>query len=157
MKTMKRISALLSLSAMLFFAACSNNDDFQPTDDDGGEQNFELNGNQDTDRVLDPSEEYVLSGTYTVQDGAKLTIPAGTIIISETGTDNYIVISKGAEIDVQGTASLPVIMRSSNGNPGDWGGLVILGDAETTEGVDAVAEVADLSMEVTIRVIVLEI
>jgi len=144
MKTTKIISALLTLTSVLFLAACSNDSDFQPTDDGSGELNFELNGNQDTDRVLDPSEEYVLTGTYTVQAGAKLTIPAGTVIVSETGTDNYIVISKGAEIDAQGTASLPVIMTSTNGNPGDWGGLVILGDAETTEGVDAIAEVGGL-------------
>ena len=32
-------------------------------------------------------------------------------------------------------------MRSSAGNQGDWGGLVILGDALTTEGVNATAEV----------------
>jgi hypothetical protein len=32
-------------------------------------------------------------------------------------------------------------MKSSAGNQGDWGGLVILGDALTTEGVNATAEV----------------
>jgi hypothetical protein len=32
-------------------------------------------------------------------------------------------------------------MTSSNQQPGDWGGLVILGDATTSEGVDAIAEV----------------
>ncbi len=135
---------MTTIVAMLFLTACSNNDDFQSTDDDGGEQNFELNGTQDTDRVLDPSQEYSLTGTYTVTAGNKLTIPAGTVIVSNVGTENYIVISQGAEIDIQGTSSLPVIMRSQASNPGDWGGLVILGEAETTEGVDAIAEVGGL-------------
>ena len=34
-------------------------------------------------------------------------------------------------------------MTSTNNNPGDWGGLVVLGDATTTEGIDATAEVGD--------------
>src|SRR5690606_8175670 len=48
----------------------------------------------------------------------------------------------GAKIDVKGTASAPVVMTSANGNPGDWGGLLLLGDAPTTEGINAVGEVA---------------
>jgi len=144
MKTLKNLSAMTVVLAMLFLTACSSNDDFQSTDDDGGDQNFELNGTQDSDRVLDPSQEYNLNGTYTVTAGNKLTIPAGTVIVSNVGTENYIVISQGAEIDIQGTSSLPVIMRSQASNPGDWGGLVILGEAETTEGVDAIAEVGGL-------------
>ena len=144
MKTLKNLSAMTVVLAMLFLTACSSNDDFQSTDDDGVDQNFELNGTQDSDRVLDPSQEYNLNGTYTVTTGNKLTIPAGTVIVSNVGTENYIVISQGAEIDIQGTSSLPVIMRSQASNPGDWGGLVILGEAETTEGVDAIAEVGGL-------------
>jgi hypothetical protein len=94
--------------------------------------------------VLDPSQSYSLEGTYTVKSGTKLTIPAGVVIVSETGTDKYIVVEKGAEIDIQGTFDLPVIMRTQNSNPGEWGGLVLLGEAVTTEGVDAIAEVGGL-------------
>ena len=79
-----------------------------------------------------------------VKSGAKLTIPAGTIIISETGTDKYLAVEKGGQIDIQGTASLPVIMRSTSGNPGDWGGLLLCGNAPTTEGIDVTAEVGGL-------------
>src|SRR5690606_26251998 len=107
-------------------------------------ENFELNGTQDGDRILDPSQEYKLTGTYTVTAGNKLTIPAGTVIVSETGTDKYIAVLKGAQIDVLGTETLPVIMRTANNAPGDWGGLVICGDATTTAGVDATAEVGSL-------------
>ena len=70
-----------------------------------------------------------------------MTIPAGTKIVSQAGTDKYIVVQKGGMIDIQGTASAPVTMTSSNESPGDWGGLVIAGNATTTEGVDATAEV----------------
>src|SRR5690606_33136898 len=56
--------------------------------------------------------------------------------------ESCIVIEKGAKIDVKGTAANPVIMTSANGEPGDWGGLLLLGDAPTTEGPDSVGEVA---------------
>ena len=35
-------------------------------------------------------------------------------------------------------------MRSSNGQAGSWGGLIIAGNGVTTEGVDATAEVGGI-------------
>ena len=54
-------------------------------------------------------------------------------------------VQKGAAIDIQGTPNEPVIMTSANETPGDWGGLVIAGDATTTKGTDATAEVGDIT------------
>jgi hypothetical protein len=144
MKNLRKLSAFFAISASLFLASCDSDDNFDNSIDDGVESDFTLNGNQDSSRVLDPSQSYSLEGTYTVKSGTKLTIPAGVVIISETGTDKYIVVEKGAEIDIQGTFDLPVIMRTQNSNPGEWGGLVLLGEAVTTEGVDATAEVGGL-------------
>ncbi|MFT5230191.1 MAG: hypothetical protein ACI825_000751 [Planctomycetota bacterium] len=144
MKNLRKLSAFFAISASLFLASCDSDDNFDNSTDDGVESDFTLNGNQDSSRVLDPSQSYSLEGTYTVKSGTKLTIPAGVVIVSETGTDKYIVVEKGAEIDIQGTFDLPVIMRTQNSNPGEWGGLVLLGEAVTTEGVDAIAEVGGL-------------
>jgi len=144
MKNLRKLSTFFAISASLFLASCDSDDNFDNSIDDGVESDFTLNGNQDSSRVLDPSQSYSLEGTYTVKSGTKLTIPAGVVIISETGTDKYIVVEKGAEIDIQGTFDLPVIMRTQNSNPGEWGGLVLLGEAVTTEGVDAIAEVGGL-------------
>ena len=63
---------------------------------------------------------------------------------SGDATQTYLVVQKGAQIDIQGTESNPVIMTSTGESPGDWGGLVIAGNAITTEGVDAVAEVGGI-------------
>ena len=104
----------------------------------------DLSGNVDEDRTLDATVTYSLTGTLSVTSGVTLTIPAGTQIIAESGTDKYIVVKKGAKIDVQGTAGAPVIMTSAEESPGDWGGLVIAGNATTTEGVDATAEVGGI-------------
>ncbi|WP_430906142.1 hypothetical protein [Maribacter sp. 2-571] len=108
-----------------------------------------LEGSTTEDVTLDSNITYALKGNYSVESGATLTIPAGTKIIADVeegqNTSTYIVIQKGAKIDIQGTASNPVTMTSANEEPGDWGGLVILGDAPTTAGVDAVAEVGQLT------------
>jgi hypothetical protein len=140
MKHFKNLTLVIAAVGMLLFTSCGNDDDFV-TNPDIDPVNFELNGTQEGDRILDPSQGYTLTGSYIVKSGATLTIPAGTQIISQVASNNYIAIEKGAEIDVQGTENLPVVMKSSAGNQGDWGGLVILGDALTTEGVNATAEV----------------
>lgn len=107
-----------------------------------------LSGSLTTDLTLDADITYYLAQTLSVESGATLTIPAGTSIIAdvESGdeTSTYIVVQKGGMIDIQGTASAPVIMTSSNESPGDWGGLVIAGKATTTEGTDATAEVGQI-------------
>ncbi|OQD42599.1 hypothetical protein BUL40_10800, partial [Croceivirga radicis] len=96
------------------------------------------------DMTLDPNNTYTLDGQVSIESGATLTIPAGTIITAAAATgdetETYIVVQKGGKIDIQGTSSEPVIMTSNNETPGDWGGLVIAGDATTTKGVDATAE-----------------
>ena len=53
----------------------------------------------------------------------------------------YIAVLKGGKIDVQGTADNPVVIPSTAALGGDWGGLTICGDATTSAGVDAEAEV----------------
>jgi hypothetical protein len=170
MKKIIKISMIFAAACALMMASCSgdDNDGGDPIPDatcTDGKQNgdetgvdcggtscntcpplesTDLNGSLVEDRTLDSSKEYSLTGTFSVESGATLTIPAGTKIISQSGTDKYIVVQKGGMIDVQGTASAPVTMTSSNESPGDWGGLVIAGNATTTEGVDATAEVGGI-------------
>ncbi|MDT0538337.1 hypothetical protein [Croceitalea sp. P059] len=107
-----------------------------------------LTGTVTADLTLDPAIDYFLEGSLSVESGATLTIPAGTRIVADvqagTETSTYVVVQKGGAIDIQGTAAEPVIMTSANETPGDWGGLVIAGDATTTKGVDAVAEVGNI-------------
>ena len=107
-----------------------------------------LSGSITADMTLDADITYFLAQTLSVESGATLTIPAGTSIVAdvESGdeTSTYIVVQKGGMIDIQGTAAAPVIMTSSNESPGDWGGLVIAGNATTTEGINATAEVGQI-------------
>jgi len=110
----------------------------------GGTEDATLSGDLTSDRVLNSTVEYTIDGAFLIKDGAKLTIPAGTVLVSKVGTGNYIAVEQGGKIDVQGTESAPVVMRSANSVPGDWGGLLLCGKATTTEGVNATAEVGGL-------------
>jgi hypothetical protein len=101
-----------------------------------------MDGNLEESYSLNSSTVYSLSSSFIIESGVTLTIPAGTNIQAVNGgTSVYIAVLKGGKIDIQGTESSPVYMSSASGNAGDWGGLTICGDATTTAGVDAEAEV----------------
>jgi hypothetical protein len=100
----------------------------------GDEDTADLFGFITEDTTLDPSIRYRLAAAVFVDEGATLTIPAGTIIEAEpNGVQNYIAVLRGSQIQINGTANNPVIMTSaaSTPAPGDWGGLVILGQSTT--------------------------
>lgn len=102
----------------------------------------ELNGSVTSDVTLDASKTYRLTGSYIVEDGASLTIPAGTKIHADNGgTDVYIAVLMGGKIFIDGTAEAPVVIASDLSQPGDWGGLTICGKATTTAGANSTAEV----------------
>ena len=142
----------------LLITSCSSDDNdieiINPTDDNGtpnpAPSDNILNGSVDEDMTLDANTSYQLSGILSVESGVTLTIPAGTEIVADPDLDDsdatnvYIVVQKGGDIEINGTASAPVIMRSSNGQAGSWGGLIIAGNAETTEGSNATAEVGGI-------------
>ncbi len=138
MMNMKKF-ALLMVAAIFTWSCTKDNpkvDPIPPTSDSN------LSGSITENKTLDPSLTYELTGILSVESGNTLTIPAGTEIVTNTGTDVYIAVQKGAKINIQGTASNPVMMGPSGA--GTWGGLLLLGDAETTAGVNAVAEVGGL-------------
>ncbi|WP_066315994.1 beta strand repeat-containing protein [Aquimarina aggregata] len=109
--------------------------------------NSELTGDVTENTTLDATIEYQLTGAYVVKSGSTLTIPAGTVIKAVGGTAAYIAVERGAQIFVNGTSASPVVMTSGAANPapGDWGGLVICGDAPTNKGSNVTSEVADLT------------
>lgn len=103
-----------------------------------------LEGNISADITLDASKKYTLKGKVYVQAPYKLTIPAGTIIFGDKITQGTLIINRGAQIDVLGTSSNPVVMTSSAPvgfrNTGDWGGLIICGHATSNKGNNVTIE-----------------
>ncbi|MEL7599940.1 MAG: hypothetical protein AAGU18_07560 [Proteiniphilum sp.] len=110
-------------------------------------ENGELKGILEENYTLDAGTNYRLTGSFIVNEGATLTIPAGTRITATASngqeTETYIAVMMGAKIMINGTSAAPVVMTSPNGNPQDWGGLTICGRSVTTAGVNATAEVGN--------------
>jgi len=133
--------ALVGLLSTLFIS-CETGDTLSLGNSDGDIEQGILNGLLESDYILDSRVNYSLTGSFIVADGAKLTIPAGTQIVADAGgSDVYLAVLKGAQIDIQGSVDNPVLMTSVNGESGDWGGLTICGNATTTAGENAEAEV----------------
>lgn len=110
----------------------------------------------DGEVILNAGTVYKLSGRLQVNNGATLTIPAGTRIEGVGGTASFIAVAQGGKININGTATNPVVMTSGLAvkAPGDWGGFVICGKApinRVTGGAStAQSEVAELTYGGTI-------
>ena len=102
------------LTLVAIFTSCSDDDDSSSTDEGPSSNAIELNGQVTEDMMLDASEEYQLTGVFSVESGATLTIPAGTTINTNTGTDVYIVVQMGADIVIDGDPDAPVIMSPND-------------------------------------------
>ena len=94
-----------------------------------------LSGNISATTTLTSDKEWVLKGYVYVTDGAKLIIQPGTIIKSDISEKGALCIERGAQLIAEGTATKPIVFTSGRANgekqPGDWGGIVILGRAKT--------------------------
>jgi hypothetical protein len=88
-----------------------------------------------SDRTLFSDTVYTLSGFIHVTNGATLTIQPGTKILGDFNTlGSSLFIMRGARIRAMGTAAAPIVFTSSqpvgSRRPGDWGGLIIVGNAQ---------------------------
>lgn len=100
--------------------------------------------------TLDASKVYLLKCVVVVKSGGKLVVPAGTLIRGRanlTSTPKLyatIVVERGGQIDIQGTSSSPVVITSNKAvgsrDRGDWGGIVICGNAVNNQGLDVQVE-----------------
>jgi hypothetical protein len=86
-----------------------------------------------TNVALDKNKVYLLRGWVYVANGGVLTIPAGTVIRGDKTTVGTIIVERGGKINANGTVTEPIVFTSNqavgNRNPGDWGGIIILGKA----------------------------
>ncbi|WP_431241774.1 hypothetical protein ACQ9BO_17575 [Flavobacterium sp. P21] len=83
--------------------------------------------------TLKKENVYVLVGAVYVAPNVTLTIEPGTLIRCDTKTLSILVVTKGAKIIAEGTETDPIVFTSDKNlgdrNPGDWGGIILLGDA----------------------------
>lgn len=108
----------------------------------------EISGTFSSDQTLTSDILWALNGKVTVggdnTDSATLSIQPGTTLFGKSGAD-FLVVSRGSKLNAAGTAAAPIVMTSLQdmlGNvqadsSGQWGGLVLLGNAVTNSCADA--------------------
>lgn len=83
------------------------------------------------DRALSADTVYTLTGLYYVDSLHTITIPAGTVVMGDTAAT--LIVKRGAKIYAEGLEQAPIVFTSLKApglrNPGDWGGIIILGRA----------------------------
>lgn len=109
-------------------------------------QTITLQGTLQTQTLLS-TNTYLLRGFVKVAEGAVLTIQPGTIIYGEKSTNGTLIVQRGSQIDARGTAERPIVFTSAFAqrarNPGDWGGIIVLGRASLntptgTSGIEGI-------------------
>ena len=82
-----------------------------------------------------PKGKYTLKGYVFVNNRATLRFAAGSVIVSDTVQKGALIIERNSRLYAEGTAAEPIIFTSGKAagqrKPGDWGGIVMLGNAPT--------------------------
>ena len=132
---MKKVFPVLMILTMLFGAACKKSDDVvdPPTGpgDTTAVNDTEIRGVINSDLHWTKDKTYRLRGYVYVTNNATLTIDAGTKIVSNKDSAGVLVIYRGSKIMAEGTAADPIVFTSaeSSPQPGDLGGIVLVGQA----------------------------
>lgn len=111
---------------------------------DGDTTTCEISGTITADLTLSEGNYYALSGAVFVggdnENSATLTVEPGVTVYGVSGND-YLVVSRGSQIEASGTAAEPITFTSADhvtggldaGEAGQWGGMIILGNGESTK------------------------
>lgn len=107
-----------------------------------------VSGDITANTTWDNTKVWEINGILTVKNGATLTINPGTFVKSSINAPNVpngiIIVQKGAKINAVGTPENPIVFTSrylldgnaaTLPNPGDFGGIVLLGKARVNTGV----------------------
>ncbi|MFV8333186.1 hypothetical protein ACNQGB_16375 [Flavobacterium sp. XS1P32] len=142
---MKKITQTIAMFLLVFFSAnaqqekgitglnnwLNNWTEFKPNKVEYGEANQILAGNISVNTKLLKRNIYLIQGNVYVTNNAVLTIEPGTVIIGDFETKGTLVITKGASMIADGLETDPIVFTSNRSlkKAGDWGGIIILGDA----------------------------
>ncbi|MGL5960166.1 MAG: hypothetical protein ACRCY6_05400 [Bacteroidales bacterium] len=133
------ISALCATTLALGFSACSKDNDNSNKNEDSSLASNEVLISADitSNRTFVSDSVYVLRGQINVNNGVSLNINAGTIIKGDKASKASLIILPGAKIMAEGTKEKPIVFTSREDkgyrSAGDWGGLVICGNAQVNQ------------------------
>lgn len=135
--------AMVALAALTMTACTKNNDD--PIVDPPTDPNATvLRGSLLENKTLTADKTWTLKGYVYVPNGVTLTIEPGTVIKSDKTEKGALCVERGGKLIANGTADKPIVFTSGMDagarNPGDWGGVVLLGFAKTNRTSTPVIE-----------------
>jgi hypothetical protein len=144
MKTLPLFSILIL--SLILMAGCSKDESSGPTGP--GPSQVEVVSGTITENVTwKAGDEILLRGGVFVGDDVNetvLTIEPGAIIYGESSTKGMLVVTRNSKIMAEGTADAPIVMTSDKEpgqrSRGDWGGLIINGNAPLNTGDEAYGE-----------------
>jgi hypothetical protein len=91
-----------------------------------------------------PKGKYTLKGYVYVNNRARITFAAGSIIVGDTVQKGALIIEQNSRLIAEGTASEPIVFTSGKApgqrKPGDWGGIAIAGNAPTNRSTPPLLE-----------------
>lgn len=135
--------ALVAL-AVAAITSCKKDDTEEPITPPVNPNETILSGTLTANKTLTADKTWTLKGYVYVPNGITLTIEAGTTIKSDNTEKGALCIERGGKIQANGTADKPIVMTSGQAagarTPGDWGGLIILGNAPTNRSSTPVIE-----------------
>ncbi|MBA3853750.1 MAG: hypothetical protein C0503_04995 [Gemmatimonas sp.] len=140
LQSMRALGAALLATAAL--SACNNDEDpIGPVEPGAAVISADIT----TNRTLSKDTVYTLQGFIKVTNGATLTIPAGTRIVGDFETvGSALFVTRGARLVANGTAAEPIVFTSErpvgSRQAGDWGGLIIIGNATSNRSGTVVLE-----------------
>ncbi|MFK7899805.1 MAG: hypothetical protein AB8B61_03500 [Cyclobacteriaceae bacterium] len=86
------------------------------------------------DFTMEEGKCYLLKGMVYVMPGVTLHIEKGVTVRGDKRTNAALVVTKGAQIRAMGTREKPIVFTSSmpigRRRSGDWGGIILLGQAK---------------------------
>lgn len=104
-----------------------------------------ISGNITSDRTFSNDTVYQLDGFVYVKNNATLTVEAGTVVQGYIdpvlgNSKGTLIITRTGFIDARGTECEPIVFTSANQpglrGTGDWGGIIVLGEATINRGTD---------------------
>jgi hypothetical protein len=130
---MMKLILPLSLVGMMVLGSCKksdNNTSTPPVTGPAPGSTIDVRGVIRADQTWKKDYVYRLRG-YVYVTGAKLTIEAGTKIVSNKDSAGVLVIYRDATIMAEGTSTNPIVFTSNETNklPGDLGGIILAGQA----------------------------
>ncbi|MFY7840633.1 MAG: hypothetical protein ACOVP7_10180 [Lacibacter sp.] len=91
-----------------------------------------------------PKGKYTLKGYVYINNRARLTIAAGSVIVSDTVNKGALIVEQNSRLIAEGTSTDPIVFTSGKApgqrKPGDWGGIVLLGNAPTNRTTTPIIE-----------------